>query len=203
MKGSYDFDEKRTTLFSGGRPKPTRAMPMSLHPAMRQDVPELASFHSFVNRDLARRSGKDRWSSPTVKGLLFAMRSTTIFLARRRGSIIAAFALSRRKPWAIDKSYFAPSSNPLYLTGMAVHPLHQRKGIGRLCIEQARSIALRWPGDAIRLDAYDNQTGAGEFYRKCGFTEVGRAQYREIPLIYFEMLLAPERKGPAVRRAQK
>ena len=115
----------------------------------------------------------------------------------------AMFIPDRSKYPAIDKSFFAPSSNPLYLTGMAVHPLHQRKGIGRLCIEQARSIALRWPGDAIRLDAYDNQTGAGEFYRKCGFTEVGRARYREIPLIYFEMLLAPEPKGPAVRRAQK
>ena len=47
----------------------------------------------------------------------------------------------------------------------------------------------KWPGDAIRLDAYDSQAGAGEFYRKCGFREAGRASYRGTPLIYFEMPL--------------
>jgi len=183
------------------RAEPSYAMSMSLHAAMPHDVPELVSFHSLVSQDLARRSGGNRWSSPTVNGLLFTMKSATIFVARQRGSVIAALTLSRRKPWAIDKRFFAPSSNPLYLTGMAVHPLHQRIGIGRFCIERAQSIALRWPSDAIRLDAYDNQTGAGEFYRKCGFTEVGRARYRDIPLIYFEMLLAPEATSPSLPRA--
>ena len=171
-------------------------MLIRLQAATPCDVGELAAFHSLVNQDLARRAGRDRWSAPTVNGLLFLMRSAKVFVARRRDAIIAALTLSRRKPWAIDRRFFAPSASPLYLTGMAVHPLHQREGIGRLCIEQARAIALRWPGDAIRLDAYDNETGAGEFYRKCGFTEVGRARYRDTPLIYFEMLLTlPSGKG--------
>ena len=78
---------------------------------------------------------------------------------------------------------------PLYLTWMAVTPDLQRKGIGRLCIEQAMEFARGWPGDAIRLDAYDANAGGGEFYRKCGFREVGRATYRNNPLIYFETLL--------------
>ena len=46
-----------------------------------------------------------------------------------------------------------------------------------------------WPGDALRLDAYDDPCGAGEFYTKCGFEEVGRATYRGTPLIYYELLL--------------
>ena len=40
-----------------------------------------------------------------------------------------------------------------------------------------------------RLDAYDSQAGAGEFYASCGWTEVGRASYRDVPLIYYELLL--------------
>jgi ribosomal protein S18 acetylase RimI-like enzyme len=72
---------------------------------------------------------------------------------------------------------------------MAVHPEQQRRGIGRQCLDEARKIAVKWPGDAIRLDAYEGEAGAGEFYRKCGFREVGRAVYRVAPLIYFEMLL--------------
>jgi GNAT superfamily N-acetyltransferase len=72
---------------------------------------------------------------------------------------------------------------------MAVHPDEQRQGLGRLCIQEARRIATAWPSDAIRLDAYDAAAGAGEFYSKCGFREVGRVTYRKAPLIYFEALL--------------
>ena len=43
--------------------------------------------------------------------------------------------------------------------------------------------------DAIRLDSYDCAAGAGEFYRKCGFTEVARVVYRGVPHIDFEMVL--------------
>ncbi len=117
------------------------------------------------------------------------MRNSTVYVARHRGRLIATLTLRTQKPWAIDKKYFAASQRPLYLTGMAVSPDEQRKGVGRLCIDEACRIATKWPGDAIRLDAWDAEAGAGEFYRKCGFREVGRATYRKAPLIYFEMLL--------------
>ena len=30
--------------------------------------------------------------------------------------------------------------------------------------------------------------GAGEFYRKCGYTHVGGKSYRGVPLLYFELM---------------
>jgi len=39
------------------------------------------------------------------------------------------------------------------------------------------------------LDAYDGAAGAGRFYAKCGFLEVGRKIYRGVPLVYFELML--------------
>jgi hypothetical protein len=39
------------------------------------------------------------------------------------------------------------------------------------------------------LDAFDRPSGGGRFYEKCGFTEVGRAVDRGVPLIYFEFVL--------------
>ena len=72
---------------------------------------------------------------------------------------------------------------------MAIHPAEQRRGLGRLCLEKAARIARAWPADALRLDAYDAAACAGEFYLKCGFREVGRAAYRNTPLIYFELML--------------
>ena len=72
---------------------------------------------------------------------------------------------------------------------MAVDPAHQRVGIGRRCIEEAVQLCTDWPANALCLDAYDADAGAGDFYRKCGFTEVGRATYRNTPLIYYERLV--------------
>jgi GNAT superfamily N-acetyltransferase len=56
-------------------------------------------------------------------------------------------------------------------------------------VEEALRLARAWPADALRLDAYDAEAGAGTFYRKCGFREVGRVTYRSDPLIYYELLV--------------
>ncbi len=80
-------------------------------------------------------------------------------------------------------------SRPLYLTDMAVAPAAQRQGVGRHLLEAAKDVARGWPGQAIRLDAYDAAAGASEFYARCGFREVGRVAYRGVPLVYFECLL--------------
>ena len=165
-------------------------MKVHLQIAIADDVPELVSLRNAVSQHLTSRYGKGLWSlNTTDNGVLFSMRMGTVYVARYRNRPIATLTLSTRKPWAIDKNYFNASKRPLYLTSMAVAPDHQRKGIGRLCIEQVQEIARKWPSDAIRLDAYDADAGGGEFYRKCGFCEVGRAEYRNSPLIYFEMLL--------------
>ena len=165
-------------------------MRVHLQQATTEDVAELVALRVAVNEHLAQQYGEGTWlTRPTEKGTLFGMRNAKVFVGRRRNKLVATLTLATKKPWAIDATYFSKSKRPLYLTDMAVEPGLQRKGVGRSCIEEARRIVSRWPGDAIRLDAYDAASGAGEFYRKCGFREVGRATYRRAPLIYFEMLV--------------
>src|SRR5262245_4229533 len=165
-------------------------MPLSLRLATPADAPAIAKLRCAVAAHLTSRYGKGHWSSAgTEKGVLFHLRMGRMFVAHDESGVIATLILATKKPWAIDRSYFTECKTPLYLTDMAVAPERQRQGIGRLCIEEARRIAREWPADAIRLDAYDAAAGAGEFYRKCGFREVGRVVYRKTPLIYFEMVL--------------
>ena len=161
-----------------------------IQPAMPSDAPALVSLHTAASRSLLAAYGPGPWANcPSERGTLFLMKRATVFVARNRSSLIATFALSKRKPWAIDKAYFSPSKLPLYLTSMAVEPEHQRAGIGRCCLEEAQRITAKWPADAIRLDAWDADAGAGDFYRKCGFREVARVKYKGTPFIYFELLL--------------
>jgi GNAT superfamily N-acetyltransferase len=158
--------------------------------ATTDDAEELASLHTAVAADLTTRFGRGHWSSvTTAKGVLFTMKRARVFAARKRGAIVATLALSKRKPWAIDKSYFVPVPLPLYLTSMAVAPAHQRNDLGTQCVEEAKRITREWPADSIRLDAYDSPGGAGGFYAKCAFREVGRVVYRTVPLIYYEFVL--------------
>lgn len=165
-------------------------MSLRLHPAVPEEAPALAALHAAVAEDLTRRYGKGHWSSaPTEKAVLRGMRTSKVFVARDGSGVIATLHLATKKPWAIDRSYFRECKRPLYLTDMAVAPELQHQGIGRRCIEEVKRIGGEWPADTIRLDAYDADAGAGGFYRKCGFEEVGRVIYRKTPLVYFEMLL--------------
>ena len=71
---------------------------------------------------------------------------------------------------------------------MAVLPGRQRQGIGRKLMVEAQNVAWSWPADAIRLDAYDSPAGAVGFYEKCGCAKRGRVVYRDVPLVYFELV---------------
>ncbi len=155
-----------------------------------QDAAELAALHITVAEHLTGLHGSGPWSSKTSEtGILYAMRNSRVFVVRDGKEIVATLRLATKRPWAIDQTYFTTCQRPLYLLAMAVIPTRQRKGIGRWSLDQARQAAEAWPADAIRLDAYDDAAGAGGFYSQCGFTEVGRATYRNVPLIYYECLI--------------
>ena len=163
---------------------------IKLEIARPKDAAEICALRIATAKRLTEVHGAGPWSAETSeKWILFAMRNSSVFVARRRNKIIATLALGTKKPWAIDRKYFSKCQRPLYLTSMAVAADIQRHGIGKLCVEAAVKIARDWPADAIFLDAYDATAGAGEFYRKCGFRETGRTTYRDVPLIYFELLL--------------
>ncbi|HJX83018.1 MAG TPA: GNAT family N-acetyltransferase, partial [Candidatus Angelobacter sp.] len=143
-----------------------------------------------VAEHLTQKYGQGRWSSATTeKTALRNIRTSRVIVARSGDSIVAALRLATKKPWAIDPKYFTRVPKPLYLTDMVVAPAMQRKGVGRRILEEAANVARAWPSDAIRLDAYDAEAGAGKFYAKCGFREMGRVTYRKTPLIYFELIL--------------
>ena len=166
-------------------------MPATLEPATPADVNAIAALRNAVALDLTTRFGTGAWSGCcTERAVGFDLRSSSVYVVRDRNEIVATLRLATKKPWAIDRSWFTPVERPLYLTSMAVAPAFQRQGIGRQCLADAVEIARVAPVDAIFLDAFDHASaGAGDFYRKCGYREVGRKIYRGVPLIYFERLI--------------
>lgn len=168
-----------------------RKVKLSLVTASADDAARIAVLKNNVAEHLSVFHGKGHWSyQSTGKGVLNGMTGNSkVLVAKQGGVIVGTLRLTTKKPWAIDPAYFTKVLQPLYLVDMAVSPDLQRRGIGTYMLQEALSFAAAWPAQAIRLDAYDAGAGAGEFYRKCGFTEKGRVVYRGVPLIYFESLI--------------
>ena len=138
---------------------------------------------------LTRDFGDGHWSAHTNEASVIRdIRASRVIVARAAGVVVGTVTLQTRRPWAIDVTYFTPSAKVVYLTNMAVVPERQRSGIGRALLDEALAQARAVPFDAIRLDAYDAPAGAGEFYRRCGYRHVGGKSYRDVPLMYFELM---------------
>lgn len=168
-------------------PDPVR---LRFRDATAADVPAIAALQNAAAGALTVRFGAGHWSSlVSERGALLALRHARVRVGRDGNRILTVLRLATKKPWAIDVSYFTPVRRPLYLTGMAVSVAHQGLGLGRLALVDARAIAAAWPADAIRLDAYDADAGAGAFYAKCGYRPRGRVAYKGNPLLYYEVLL--------------
>jgi GNAT superfamily N-acetyltransferase len=162
---------------------------ITIRDASTDDAPALAALRTAVAGALTLAHGKGHWSSPvSVDGQIRAINTSRVLVAVVDGTVIGTLLLAKKKPWAIDPAYFA-TKKPLYLTDMAVAPTEQNQGLGRQLLVEAVRVAKELGSDAIRLDAYEGPAGAGGFYAKCGFTEVGRVVYRRVPLIYYELIL--------------
>ncbi len=158
--------------------------------ATADDVAEIVALRNATADALTARHGKGHWSNQvTDRSVLLDVRRARLRIGRTGGRLVTVLQLGTRKPWAIDVSHFTPVARPLYLTNMAVAVSEQRRGLGRMALDDAIDVARTWPADAIRLDAYDGPAGAGPFYERCGFTPHGQVTYRGTPLAYFEMLL--------------
>jgi predicted N-acetyltransferase YhbS len=158
--------------------------------ATEADAEPIAALRTAAAERLTLSFGKGHWShAVTERGVRSDLRSSHVLVARRGREVVATVRLATKKPWAIDVAYFTAVPKSLYLHGMAVAPDLQRQGIGREVVREAITAARAWPSQAIRLDAYDAPAGAGGFYARCGFRDVGHVTYRKVPLVYFELLL--------------
>jgi GNAT superfamily N-acetyltransferase len=158
--------------------------------ARPDDVATIAGLQNTAAGALTARHGPGPWSAlVTERGVTLAQRHARVRVGSDGKRILTVLRLATKKPWAIDVSHFTPVKRPLYLTGMAVSIAHQGQGLGKLALEDAVAVARTWPADAIRLDAFDADAGAGGFYARCGFTERGRVVYRGDALVYLERLL--------------
>jgi GNAT superfamily N-acetyltransferase len=163
---------------------------LSVVAATTGDAAAIAGVRNAASLHLTHEFGHGHWSGMTTEtSVLRGINSSRVLVARDGETVVGTLRLATRRPWAIDTQFFAVSRHPLYLVDMAVAPRMQRRGVGRRLIQAALAEARGWGKDAIRLDAYDHPAGAGPFYEKCGFQEVGRTSFGGLPLVYYQLVM--------------
>jgi ribosomal protein S18 acetylase RimI-like enzyme len=159
--------------------------------ASRNDAAALAAMRSAVARGMTERFGHGHWSAyPSRAEVARQLRASLVLVARSGAQIIGTVRLVRALPGLFDAGAFTPVANPWYVLGLAVAPQCRGQGVGRELMDAAKEAARSRGADALWLDAYVHEAGAGPFYEKCGFRQVGRTQYREVPLNYYEWLVS-------------
>jgi ribosomal protein S18 acetylase RimI-like enzyme len=165
----------------------------SISEAVKGDAGALAALRSAVASDMTRQFGEGHWSArPSKAEVLRQLRASHVLVAREGDEIVGTVRLVQPLPGVFDASAFTPVDQPWYVLGLAVAPECRGRGVGRLLMDAAKQAARSRGAQALWLDAYEHEAGAGPFYMKCGFRKVGRTEYRDIPLTYYEWL-APER----------
>ena len=167
----------------------------SIAVATPRDARSLAALRTAVAQGMTQKFGEGHWSAaPSKAEVVRQVRASHVLVARREAEIVGTVRLTTAKPWAIDSSCFTPVTSAFYVLGLAVAPEARGQDVGRDLMEAAKDVARSRPIEALWLDAYDHIAGAGPFYQKCGFRKVGRTQYREVPLIYYEWLVSQEKR---------
>ena len=163
----------------------------SISIATKSDARALAALRSAVAQGMTQRFGKGHWSAcPSKAEVVRQLRASHVLVARQGAEIIGTVRLVRVLPGVIDSSAFTPVEKALYVLGLAVAPECRGQGIGRQLMDAAKDTARSWGAQALWLDAYEHEAGAGPFYVKCGFRKVGGTKNGEVPLCFYEWLVA-------------
>lgn len=172
-------------------------MTQSISLATSSDTRAVTTLRTAVAHGMSEQFGEGDWSAtPSEADVARTLSVSQVWVARSNTGIVGTVRLARVIPWAIDSSAFTPVASSLYVLGLAVVAEARGQGVGRQLMDAAKHAASLSTAEALWLDAYDHAAGAGPFYLKCGFRQVGRTLHRPMPLIYYEWL-APRRGAHA------
>lgn len=167
------------------------------------DARAIAALRIAVAQDMTRRFGEGHWSALTSKAAVHRqLRASRVLVAKEKGRVVGTVRLAVAIPSVFDSSAFTAVDTALYVLGLAVAPDFRDQGIGRTLVDSAKDVAHSWPAQALWLDAYRHPAGAGPFYERCGFRELGPSVSGTVPVVFYEWLAPQTRKLSRMRSSE-
>jgi len=107
------------------------------------------------------------------------------YLLATNGDAVAGFVKIRDR----DKPEQVPAGRVFELSQVYVSPDHQRFGIGGLLLKAATHFAADRAADGVWLSVWEDAQWAISCYRKFGFLEIGRLDFKVGDTIYNDLLM--------------
>ncbi len=89
-------------------------------------------------------------------------------------------------------NWISNTNKNIYIHRLAVHPLHQGKGIAKKLMDFAENYARKNNYESIRLDTFSKNERNQKIYRKRGYKQLGNVYFptqSEYPFYCYELIL--------------
>jgi ribosomal protein S18 acetylase RimI-like enzyme len=142
------------------------------------DAAEVWELHNLALNEVGAHAGNGPWDEDLRSIQASYLDDAGEFLVGLEdGRIVAMGALRHLTDSAAE------------IKRMRVHPRFQRRGFGRLVLEQLECRAAELGYERLRLDTTVGQEAAQQLYRGAGYREAGRGQLAGFDVIFFEKRL--------------
>jgi ribosomal protein S18 acetylase RimI-like enzyme len=171
-----------------------RSVQLTFEQARPEDCDELHAILTAAGLDMQERWGLSHWvpAYPLAR-LRGAVDEGRVHSIRSGSQIVGTYTLAREAPDYVPSAVWARAGDPaIYVTRLAVHPTHQRTGIGHACMDHIEDVARREHLRSIRLDASADHGELLRFYRGQGYEERGRFEAFGTQLVCFEKVLTSD-----------
>ena len=161
----------------------------------RIDAAEVDVAHAILaecGRALAA-AGFHNWDPPyPIERMRAEASSRQIYLVTEAGLPVATYTVTTTMTHPYPPAIFAPDVRALYLNRLAVVPARWRGGLGRACMDDVEARARAADCRAVRFDAFRDNPGILDFYRRLGYVDRGPFVVEKIiPVLCMEKELQP------------
>lgn len=156
-------------------------------------LPEVTQFYAEVTSDL-RTKGIAQWDHfyPNRFVMKRDLKNGTFFGMKEENQLIGAIVLDQGENKQYRKLHWNDhSGRPLIIHRLAVHPIHQGKGLGKRLLNFAEEYAFKKRYTSIRMDVYSQNYGAVGMYESAGYQVRGTIKFpfRKVPYYCFEKMI--------------
>ena len=143
----------------------------------------------MINRNIFQWNEK----YPSKKIFKEDIESNSLYLAKINQEIVGCIMLTKNKDDVYkDLKWLSEDNINLYIHRLAVHPLFQKKGIGRKMMDFAEDYAKSNNYESVRLDTFSKNKRNNIFYENRGYIRLGNVYFPEqsrFPFYCFEKLI--------------
>jgi|TARA_X000000950_G_scaffold94509_1_gene119161 ribosomal protein S18 acetylase RimI-like enzyme len=143
----------------------------------------------MINRNIFQWNEK----YPSKKIFKEDIESNSLYLAKINQEIVGCIMLTKNKDDVYkDIKWLSEDNINLYIHRLAVHPLFQKKGIGRKMMDFAEDYAKSNNYESVRLDTFSKNKRNNIFYENRGYIRLGNVYFPEqsrFPFYCFEKLI--------------